>query len=50
MVALAQQIDEYAKKYYERLKIANHKILVHFLEILRSFVGTMERYRVERAK
>jgi hypothetical protein len=50
LVALAQQIDEYAKKYYERLKVANHKLLVHFLEILRTFVSTMERYRTERAK
>jgi hypothetical protein len=42
---LAQQIDEYSKKFQERLKISNYKLLIHFLEILRALITAMERCR-----
>ena len=45
VAVLTQQIDEYLKKYGERLKIANTKLLIHLLEILRAVIVTSERLR-----
>ena len=47
VAVLTQQIDEYLKKYGERLKIANTKLLIHLLEILRAVIVTSERLRKE---
>lgn len=41
MEVLAQQIDEYLKKYQEKLKIKNYRLMTHLLEIMRGFVGAI---------
>lgn len=50
MILLCQQIDEYLKKYSEKMKISNYKILVHFLEIIRSMIVVMENYQAKCSK
>jgi len=39
MEVLAQQTDEYLKKYQDKLKIKNYRLMTHLIEILRGFVG-----------
>jgi hypothetical protein len=38
MEILAQQTDEYLKKYQDRLRIKNYRLMTHLLEILRGFI------------